>query len=208
MSILIRNLTEKGYVHNDLLIGAFSTIGREEFVPDALSHNAEVDIPLPIGYGQTIPQPTVVAFALELLGVAEGQNVLEVGCGSGWVTALIAYMVGKSGRVTGLEIIPDLHKYGKENIEKFDILRDRKIELYTLDGLLGYPKNAPYDCILVSIDCEEIPVELKSQLKDGGRMVISLRGSIWLVQKKGSEMLTEEYRGFSFTPSVRQGEWA
>lgn len=207
MSTLIRNLTEKGYARSDALIEAFATIGREEFVPDALSHNAEVDIPLPIGYGQTVPQPTVVAFALELLEVQSGQNILEVGSGSGWVTALLSYMVGDAGRVTGLEIIPDLYAYGKENIEKFNILKQRNIEMQNVDGAEGFAKNAPYDRMLVGIDFSEIPPILREQLKDGGKMVISLRGSIWLIEKQGSKLNTEEYRGFSFTPSVKKGEW-
>lgn len=207
MSLLIRNLTEKGYLQSDLLISAFSTIGREEFVPDSLSHNAEVDIPLPIGYGQTIPQPSIVAFALEVLDIVEGQNILEVGSGSGWVTAILSYVTGVGGKVTGLEIIPDLYKYGKKNIKKFDILKERKIELYNVDGLLGYKENAPYDRILVGVDVSEIPQSFKEQLRDGGKMVISLRGSIWLVEKRGGKLSTEEYRGFSFTPSVQKNEW-
>lgn len=208
MSNLTRLLTEKGYIQNGALIEAFSLIGREEFVPDALSHNADVDIPLPIGYGQIIPQPTVVAFSLELLDISEGQNVLEVGTGSGWVVALLSYMVGKEGYVTGLEIIPDLYKKGRENIEKFTVLQNRKIELLEGDGVAGCEKNAPYDRILASMDVMEMPPALKEQLKDGGKMVISLRGSLWFVEKNGAEFRTEEYRSFSFSPSVKKGEWA
>ncbi len=207
MSNLVRNLTEKGYTRNDALIEAFSMIGREEFVPESLSHNAQVDIPLPIGYGQTIPQPSVVAFSLDLLDVEKGQNVLEVGSGSGWVVALLAYIVGDEGRVTGLEVIPDLYRFGQENIQKFNVLKGKKIELYNEDGSEGYAANAPYDRILVGLDFEEVPKLLKDQLKDGGKMVISLRGSIWFFEKRGTEMYSEEYRGFSFSPSVKKGEW-
>lgn len=207
MSRLIRNLVERGYLQDDVLIGAFSTIGREEFVPDSLSHNANVDIPLPIGYGQSIPQPMVIAFVLGLLDVQNGKNILEVGSGSGWVTALLAYLVGTHGRVTALEIIPDLYQLGKENIEKFNILKGRKIELYNKDGTEGYKKNAPYDRMLVGIDFPDIPNALKEQLGDGGKMIISLRGSIWFIEKRGTDLYTEEYRGFSFPPSVKKGEW-
>ncbi len=207
MSVLIRNLAEKGYIRDDLVFAAFSAIGREEFVPDALSHNAGADIPLPIGYGQTVPQPTLVALALGLLDISSGQNILEVGSGSGWVTALLSHMMGSEGRVTALEIIPDLFSYGKENIEKFGILQNRNIELYNLDGSEGYAPNAPYDRILVAVDFAEIPPELKFQMKKGGKMVISLRGSIWFVEKTETSFRTEEYRGFSFSPSVQKNEW-
>lgn len=194
-------------MRNDLLIEAFATIGREEFVPEALAHNAEVDIPLPIGYGQVVAQPTVVAFSLELLDIQKGHTVLEVGSGSGWVTAILSYMVGKEGAVTGLEIIPDLYALGKENIAKFTVLKERKIELYNEDGLHGFAPNAPYDRILAGVDVAEIPEALKSQLSDGGKMVMSLRGSIWLIEKEKGELHMEEYRGFSFAPSVKKGEW-
>lgn len=207
MSNLVQSLVEKGYLREDALIGAFATIGREEFIPDSLSHNANVDIPLPIGYGQSIPQPTVIAFALSLLDVQKGQNILEVGSGSGWVTALLAYLAGEQGQITALELIPDLYHLGKENIKKFTILEERNIKLYNRDGAEGYKKNAPYDRILVGIDFDEIPRNLKDQLSAKGKMVISLRGSIWFVEKRDTGLYTEEYRGFSFPPSVKKGEW-
>lgn len=208
MGSLVRNLIEKGYLRDHRLVAAFSTIEREEFIPDLLSHNANADIALPIGYGQTIPQPTSVAFALELLQVERGNNVLDVGSGSGWVTGILAYMVGRKGCVTGLEIIPDLYAFGKDNIEKFNLLRERRhIELYEGDGLSGYEKNAPYDRIFVGIDVPAVPNPLKEQLAVGGKMILSLRGSVCLGVKDSSGLVFEEYRGFSFTPSVKKNEW-
>ena len=105
MNSLINNLIRNGYLKSDLIIDAFSEISRIEFVPKEFEKDANADIALPIGYGQTISQPKTVAIMLELLDSQRGHNILDIGSGSGWTTALLCCIVGKGGRVTAVERI-------------------------------------------------------------------------------------------------------
>lgn len=190
---------------NDLIIDAFSEIGRIEFVPEDLASQAEVNIPLPIGYGQTISQPLTVAFMFELLDPQRGQNILDVGSGSGWTTALLAYIVGEKGRVMAVERIFELCEFGKANADKFGYVKKGIAEFHRADGNAGFPKHAPYDRILVSAMASEIPKSLKDQLKIGGKMVIPVHNDIWYLEKKGEDdFYKEEYPGFAFVPLVQE----
>lgn len=200
---LVNDLIRKGYLKTDLIIDAFSEIGRIEFVPQELEIDSEKDIPLPVGFGQTISQPLTVAFMFELLDPQRNQNILDVGSGSGWTAALLSYIVGSKGRVTALERIPELCEWGKNNAEKFKFVSDQITDFHCQDGTEGFPENAPYDRILVSAAAEEIPKALKEQLKIGGKMVIPVHNDIWYVEKRGEDdFYKEEYPGFSFVPLI------
>lgn len=206
MSKLVNELMRQGYLKTDLIIDAFSEVSRVEFVPHELERESEANIALPIGYGQTISQPLTVAFMLELLDPKRDQNVLDVGSGSGWTTALLSYIVGRRGRVIALERKEELKKIGERNVDKFGYIRDGKdgiAEFYLKDGSKGYPENAPYDRILVSASADCVPNDLKEQLKIGGKMVIPVRNSIWYMEKKGeNDFIKEEYPGFEFVPLI------
>lgn len=203
MSRLVNDLIRNGYLKTDAIIDAFSEIGRIEFVRDEFEKDSEADIPFPIGSGQTISQPLTVAFMFELLDPQKGQNILDIGSGSGWTTALLSYIVGSRGKVTALERISELCEWGKQNADKFKFVSDRIAEFYCVDGSEGFPKNAPYDRILVSAMAENIPENLKKQLKIGGKMVIPVHNDIWYLEKKGeNDFYKEEYPGFSFVPLV------
>lgn len=205
MRILVNELMRKGYLKSDLIIDAFSEIGRIEFVRSEFEKESEADIPLPIGFGQTISQPLTVAFMFELLDPGRDQNILDVGSGSGWTTALLSYIVGSKGKVTALETIGELCNWGKENVEKFKFISNGTTEMYCEDGSKGFPKNSPYDRILVSAMVKEIPGELKSQLKVGGKMVIPVNNDIWYVEKRSEDdFYKEEFPGFSFVPLVQK----
>ncbi len=204
MSKLVNDLIHLGYLKTDNIIEAFSKIQRIEFIPDDLASYAEVDIPLPIGFGQTISQPLTVVTMLELLAVKTGDNVLDVGSGSGWTTALLAKMVGEKGKVTSLEVIKELCEFGKKNLEKYDFLRKGIVETYCQSAVEGFEKNAPYDCILVSASTDELPAALKRQLKIGGKMVLPIRNSLWFAEKKTEdEFYVEKFPGFSFVPFIK-----
>jgi protein-L-isoaspartate(D-aspartate) O-methyltransferase len=204
MDSFIKDLIERGYLRTDSIINAFSDIKRIEFVPKDLADQAEADIPLPIGHGQTISQPLTVAFMLEILDLGQGQNVLDVGSGSGWTTGLLSHIVGEKGRVTALEVIKELCETGKKNVAKFGFVKKGIAEFYCESAENGFEKNAPYDRILVSAAADEIPLALKKQLSVGGKMAIPIKKDIWFVEKKGDEdFFIEKFSGFSFVPFVK-----
>ena len=205
MSRLVNDLIKNGYLRTDRIIDAFSEINRAEFLPKDLESEAEANIPLPIGYGQTISQPLTVAIMLELLQPEKGNNILDVGFGSGWTTALLAYIVGEKGKITAIERLKELYDFGEKNISKYNFIKNGIVEFYLGDGSKGYPKSAPYDRILVSAMADEIPPKLKEQLKIGGKMVIPIHNDVWYVEKKGeNEFYKEEFPGFSFVPLIEK----
>jgi protein-L-isoaspartate(D-aspartate) O-methyltransferase len=195
----------QGYLKTDRIIEAFSKVRRVDFVPDELESASEANIPLPIGHGQTISQPLTVAFMLEKLGALPGDKVLDVGSGSGWTTALLAHIVGKKGKVIGIERIKSLCDFGTNNISKYHLIEGGRAKIICADGSKGYVNEAPYNRILVSASAEEIPKELKKQLAIGGRLVIPVKNSIWLIEKKYEKVFhEEEYPGFVFVPLVSE----
>ena len=203
MSRLVNDLIKNGYLRNDDIIDAFSNVHRIEFIPEDLSSQSDANIPLPIGCGQTISQPLTVAFMLELLDPKRGQNILDVGSGSGWTTGLLAHIVGEKGRVTAMEKIKDLCEIGKKNINKFGFIKKGIAEVYCESAKNGFEKNAPYDRILVSASVDEVPQIFEKQLSIGGKMVIPVRNSIWYVEKRGEDdIYIEKYPGFSFVPFI------
>jgi len=114
MSKLVNELIRQGYLKTDLIIDAFSEISRIEFVPHEFEKESEANIALPIGYGQTISQPLTVAFMLELLDPRRDQNILDIGSGSGWTTALMSYVAGQNGRITAIDRKEELKKMGEK----------------------------------------------------------------------------------------------
>ena len=203
MSKMVNELIEEGYLKSDVVIDAFSNISRIEFVPKELELEAEANIALPIGYGQTISQPLVVAFMLELLEPKQGQKIMDIGSGSGWTTALLSYIVGEGDKVIAIERIPELEKFGKENVDKFGFITKGIAEFHNVDGSLGYPEEAPFDRILVSASAMEIPEALKDQVKVGGKIVIPTKNSIiYLEKQEDNTFFREEFPGFTFVPLV------
>lgn len=203
MSKLVNNLISKGYLKTDIIINAFSEIKRIEFIPKELESVAEVDVALPIGNGQTISQPLVVAFMLELLDPQRGQKILDVGSGSGWTTALLSYIAGNEGKVFGVENIQKLKNFGEKNVEKYGYIKKGIARIIQGDGSKGLPNEAPFDRILVSASTNKIPQALKEQLKIGGKMVIPIGSSVVFLEKKSeTEFDKEEFPGFIFVPLI------
>lgn len=205
MNDLTNSLMKEGYLKSDNVIEAFADIERIEFVPRDFELQSNINIPLPIGYGQTISQPMTVAIMLELLDVRKGHNVLDIGSGSGWTTALLCHMVGEKGRVTAVESIAELVELGKKNVSKFGFVEKGVAEFHAGDGVDGFVKNAPYDRILVSASAMEVPDALEMQLKVGGKIVIPIHNRISYLKKNGGhDFYKEEYSGFSFVPLMQK----
>lgn len=201
---LVENLISQGQLKNSLLIEAFRNIKREDFVLSEYKEFAGQDAPLPIGEGQTISQPWTVAFVLELLEPGPGQKVLDVGSGSGWTSALLAFCVGKNGKVFAAERVSELCEFGKKNISRYTFIEQGIVEIFCGDASQGLPEQAPFDRILVSAAARELPEDLKKQLKIGGRLVIPVNNSIWLVVRRAENQFEErEFYGFSFVPLIK-----
>src|SRR3989338_7001164 len=116
-------IKEPGKITSPAILEAFKNIRREDFVPPDVKPLASLDEALGIGYGQTISQPLTVGFMLELLEPKKKDHILDIGAGSGWTCALLSHIVGKRGRVVGLELIPELARFGKENVAKYNFIK-------------------------------------------------------------------------------------
>lgn len=199
----IENLIQGGWLKTPRIIEAFRKIKRVDFLPKDLEDLAELNEALPIGYGQTISQPLVVAFMIEQLQPQPGDKILDIGSGSGWTAALLAEIVGPEGKVIAIDIISELVEFGRKNIEKYNFVKKGVVQCVCADGSKGYPKEAPFDKILVSATAKELSLAWKEQLKIGGRIVTPINTSIWVFLKKNEKEFTEiEYPGFVFVPLI------
>lgn len=204
MKQLIQELIALGYLKTSAIIEAFQKIDRRDFVPEELKEQAYLNVPLPIGYGQTISQPLTVAFMLELLQPEKGNRILEIGSGSGWQTALLSYIVsGETGKVFAVEVIPELMEFGRRNVSKYNFVKNGTAEFHHFNAINGLPEKAPFDRIISAASGQEIPRVWKEQLKINGRIVAPVEDSIHLLIKKNENKFEEKnYHGFVFVPLV------
>ncbi len=200
---LIDELIQEGWLKTPRIIKAFKKIKRVDFLPDEMKDLAELNEALPTGSGQTISQPLVVAFMLELLTPEEGEKILDIGSGSGWTSALLGEIVGKNGKVIAIEVIPELKEFGEKNAQKYNFTEKGIVEFICADGSKGYEKEAPFDKILVSATALKLHEAWKEQLKIGGRIVVPIDNSIYLFIKKSETIFDQiEYPGFVFVPLI------
>lgn len=179
---------------------AFIKVDRRDFVSEGQRQQAHVDRPLSIGFGQTISQPSTVRLMLTWLNPKTGDRVLDVGSGSGWTAALLASIVGPSGEVYAVDIIPELVERGKENCMKAGF---HNISFFVAGSELGLPEYGPYDRILVSAAANTIPDSLRRQLMVGGKMIIPVRGNVHELTKLSSNRWREQvHSGFVFVPLI------
>jgi protein-L-isoaspartate(D-aspartate) O-methyltransferase len=200
---MINYLLFNKYITIEIAV-AMEKIEREFFVPSEFASSAYLDLPLPIGYGQTISAPSMVGIMLKELMVKKGMKVLEIGTGSGWQTALLAFLVGENGKVYSVEKIQDLASKAEERIKNLGI---KNMEIKIGDGTLGMKENAPFDRIIVSASAPEIPKPLIEQLANEGKMLIPMGSGYWqeliLVEKdKNGKISTRQILPVMFVPLV------
>lgn len=217
---LLEDLRKKGF--SDIILEAFEKVPREKFVPLNLQDKSYNDIPLPIGYNQTISQPYTIAFMLELLELdklkseksktGDDKKILEVGSGCGYVLALLSSILPET-KIFGIERISELVQRSRKVLEEVGL--DSNVNISYGDGSKGLSKLSKekeiFDRILVSAACKEIPKKLFEQLKENGVLVIPTENSIVKLRKvskeknkMGYEM--EKHPGFRFVPLIGNGK--
>lgn len=203
-SELVSNLLRRGYVSKPEVAAALRKVPREEFVPDDLRDEAHIDTPLPIGSGQTISAPHMVAMMSEALDLRPGLKVLEVGGGSGYHAAVVAELVSPGGRVFTVERIEELAGSARRNIERTGY--SDRVTVILSDGSSGLPEEAPFDRIFVACGAPSVPAPLKAQLKDGGVMIVPVGGRMFQdlikVERKGDFYRTHNLGGCVFVPLI------
>ncbi len=198
-----QQLVERG-IKDEKVLKAIRDVPRHLFVPDKYRESAYGDFPLPIGYGQTIPQPYIGALMTELLDPKEGDVALEVGTGSGYQAAVLGRIVSK---VYTIEIIPPLGKAAKE---RFEILGYKNVTVKVGDGYFGWKAHAPFDCIIVTAVNTHVPPPLIQQLKKGGKMAIPIGNpfqiqNLMLIEKSAEgEIKTKNVLPVRFAPLIRK----
>ncbi|QLJ52922.1 MAG: Protein-L-isoaspartate O-methyltransferase [Candidatus Fermentimicrarchaeum limneticum] len=199
---MIELLFSHGYV-DERVAEAMRKVPRELFIPEEYGRSAYADTPLPIGLGQTISAPSIVAFMSKSLDVQEGMKVLEIGSGSGYQAAILAELAGNSGVVYTVERIPQLIQLAKTNVEKLSLTNVKFVEG---DGTKGYAQESPYDRIIVTAASPSIPQPLVDQLKEGGKLLIPVGSRMFqdlqLVVKVGKEVEISNLMPVVFVPLI------
>ena len=199
-----RQIEARG-IRNPRVLAVMREIPRHVFIPPPYDQSAYDDNPLPIGNGQTISQPYIVALMTELLHPDPSDNVLEIGAGCGYQAAILSRIVR---RLTSMERIPAIATLARNNLTLLGI---RNVEVIEGDGTQGYLQNAPYDGIMVTAATPEIPKTLTDQMSDGGRIVAPVGGrdiqELVTLEKQGDRMISEYHGGVRFVPLIGMYGW-
>lgn len=203
-AMVTETIVARGITNPDV-IAAMRTVPRHHFVPDEYLDDAYADHPLPIGYGQTISQPYIVAWMTALLDLQAGERVLEVGTGSGYQAAILAQL--GYVEVYSIEIIPELAQTAAERLQR---LGYTNVQVKQGDGYYGWSEAAPFDAIIVTAAPDHLPPPLVAQLKEGGRIVIPIGppGSyqtLWKFVKEKGEIRAFDLGGVAFVPLTGAG---
>ena len=192
-------------ITDERVLAAFAKVPRHHFVPADFRAEAYADHPLPIGGGQTISQPFIVALMLQALRLQGHERVLEIGSGSGYQTALLAELALE---VFSIERLPELLRDVRERLRA---LGTANVHLTAGNGSLGWPEHAPYEGILVSASAPEVPEPLVAMLAEGGRLVLPIgpqEGQMLVeITKRGGRLLQRELAGCVFVPLIGRHGW-
>ena len=195
---LLRQLLSQG-IHDERVLQAMANVPRDAFVDEAFAHQAWENMALPIGFGQTISQPYMVARMTEQLLVGNPTRVLEIGTGSGYQTAILAQLVK---HVYTVERIKSLQYQARRRLQRLDL---HNVSTRHGDGWAGWPTKAPFDAIIVTAAARIVPDALLNQLSDGGRLIIPVgesRQELLLIEKRGHQTRTEVLEIVRFVPLV------
>ncbi|AOP44104.1 protein-L-isoaspartate(D-aspartate) O-methyltransferase [Edwardsiella piscicida] len=203
--LLIQQLMRQG-IRDEAVLKAIVSVPRERFIDEAMSHKAYDNTALPIGLGQTISQPYMVARMTELLALQAASRVLEIGTGSGYQTAVLAHLVP---HVYSVERIKSLQWQAKRRLKQLDL---HNVSTRHGDGWQGWASRGPFDAIIVTAAAPEIPPALLAQLAEGGRLVLPVGEQsqpqfLRRIQRRGDEYLVESIEPVRFVPLV-SGELA
>lgn len=196
---MVEEQLQRRDIDDEKVLAVMNTVERHQFVPTIVRTHAYNDNPIPIGYGQTISQPYIVALMTQSLDLGEGDRVLEIGTGSGYQAAVLADMVRE---VYTVEIIGQLAESARERLQS---LNYDNIQVKHADGYFGWEEVAPFDAIIVTAAANHIPPPLLQQLSNGGKLVIPLSNALQfqtltLVTKKDNDFETEFITGVRFVP--------
>lgn len=205
--MVLEQLAKHG-VSDRRVLDAMRQVAREAFVPEDLRDAAYSDRPLPIGEGQTISQPYIVAAMTEALGLRGGENVLEIGTGSGYAAAVLAHI---ASTVHTIERIPSLAQRARETLRR---LGYDSIQVIEGDGTLGWNTAAPYDAIVATAEGPRIPPSLRAQLRPGGRLVMPVvdrtcgQALVRMIRGDDGRDTVESIQPVSFVPLIGAEGWA
>ena len=192
-------------IHDPMVLRVMREVPRHLFVPEHLQAQAYDDGPLPIGLGQTISQPYMVALMLELLDLRASDRVLDIGTGSGYQAAILSRLARE---VWSVEIVPELAESAGERLAR---LGYHRVQVVTGDGSVGLPEHAPYDAMVVAAGAPHVPAAMIEQLSDGGRLVIPVGDletqALRLVTRTGRGTSTQSLLSCAFVPLVGRGGW-
>ena len=202
LDALIDIMKNTGFLTDSRVESAIRKVPRDNFVPDSLKNRAYENEPIHLMEKQTISQPSVVSRMTEWLDLKEGQKVLEIGSGSGWQSAILAKIVG-NGKIFTVERHSKLASFAKKNLEKLGV---KNVKIILGDGRLGLAKESPFDRIMITAACREVPQALLDQLSLGGLLIAPVGEDIQslILLRKTPEGIVEikSQKGYVFVPLV------
>jgi protein-L-isoaspartate(D-aspartate) O-methyltransferase len=199
---LVNSLQRSGYLKTERIIQAFLAVPRDVFVPEHLKKYAYVDTPLDIGHGQTISAPHMVALMCESLDIQQGQNILEIGTGSGYHAAIVAHLVGKTGMIYTIERFESLAEKAQEALRRIGVTN---VVIEVGDGSCGLPGHQPYDRIYMTCAAPRIPPPILEQLNDPGKILVPIGDmycELTLLEKTKGKTTVHHLGGCVFVPLV------